>query len=1164
MNRIAGRLTAALFAVLACAPVSAQVVISQVYGGGGNAGATLKSDFIELHNNGAAPVDLNGWSVQYTSSAGTSWQRTALAGSIAPGGYYLIKQADGTGGTTALPTPDATGTIPMSGTAGKVALVNHNTALSGACPTGNVDFVGFGSAANCAESSAPTANLTNSTAAIRSDNGCVDSNNNSADFAIAAPTPRNSASAAFLCGGGNLPVLTVADVSLDEGNSGPTAFVFTLQLSQPAGAGGVAYSASTVDGTATAGSDYAPLSQVQGVIAEGHSSATVTVDVQGDANSEANETFQLRVQVTSGGLPAPPSFAQATGTIVNDDVAITPIHDIQGPGATSPLAGQLVTTTGIVTGRKSNGFFLQGSDAEADADPATSEGVFVFVGAAPPAAAAVGNRVRVTGTVIEFVPGADPGQAPLTEIGGSPSVSLIETGVALPVPQPLPVVAPDGPLDALERFEGMRVSIASFTVASPTDGNTNESNASGSSNGIFNGVQTGTARPFREPGIQAPDSAPGGGSIPPIPRWDFNPELLTVDSDAIGHAALNVSAGTVLTGLTGPLDFGFRRYTLLLDAGAQVGVTPGPTPRAAAEWSANEAYTVAGYNLERFFDDVNDPAIGEPVLTQDAFQKRLGKASLAIRDYLRTPDIVGLVEVENLQALQALANRIDQDATSQGQAAPLYQAYLVEGNDVGGIDVGFLVKGTQVPPGMARVQVNSVTQIGKDTTWTEPSGGTSLLNDRPPLALDALVHFGDGRSAPVSVVLVHQRSLNGAETNDAEGNRIRQKRQRQAEFLATYLQQRQTDAPDTRLIVLGDFNAFEFNDGLVDAMNVVTGTPSADNATAVAGDGADLVNPDLINLATLLPAAERYSFVFGGNAQSLDHVLANEELLLNSDVRIDHARINADFPEIDRNDALSPSRLSDHDPVVVYVTPRVRADLAVSANAEQPTVQVGQTLPYFVALQNRGPENALAPAIGLVVDAEIPALNVEPNSGTWTCDAPQVDAGKTSVACSAAWMGVDQTTNFAVSAVATPELADKQLTLAAASSAQSIDPVSDNNQATASIQIVPDPNAGSQLLVNGETVAGLNGTAAQKRVYRIDVPAGARNLRIISFGGTGEVSLYAKLGSIPDATQYDLRSTRPGNNEAIATTLPQAGTWFITLVGERAFERVSIRASFVE
>jgi predicted extracellular nuclease len=91
--------------------VQVYVAISQVYGGGGNSGATYTNDFIELYNPGNSAVDITGWSVQYASATGTSWQVTALSGTIQPGNYYLIQEAAGSGGTTPLPTPDATGTI---------------------------------------------------------------------------------------------------------------------------------------------------------------------------------------------------------------------------------------------------------------------------------------------------------------------------------------------------------------------------------------------------------------------------------------------------------------------------------------------------------------------------------------------------------------------------------------------------------------------------------------------------------------------------------------------------------------------------------------------------------------------------------------------------------------------------------------------------------------------------------------------------------------------------------------------------------------------------------------------------------------------------------------------------------------------------------------------
>jgi DNA/RNA endonuclease G (NUC1) len=185
------------------AHAASDVVISQIYGGGGNSGATYKNDFIELFNRGTSTVSLAGWSVQYASSAGSTWQVTPLSGSIAPGQYYLVQEAAGTGGTVSLPAPNASGNIPMSATAGKVALVASTAALSGTCPAGVIDFVGFGSA-NCFEGS-PTLATSNTTAAVRNNFGCNDSDNNGGNFAIAAPSPRNSASPLNVCAVPNIP-----------------------------------------------------------------------------------------------------------------------------------------------------------------------------------------------------------------------------------------------------------------------------------------------------------------------------------------------------------------------------------------------------------------------------------------------------------------------------------------------------------------------------------------------------------------------------------------------------------------------------------------------------------------------------------------------------------------------------------------------------------------------------------------------------------------------------------------------------------------------------------------------------------------------------------------------------------------------------------------------
>src|SRR5690348_8257899 len=146
----------ALLAALAVAPAarsaSPNMVVSQIFAGGGNAGAPYTNDFVELFNRGGAAVDLGGWSIQYASGTGTSWQVTPLSGSVAAGGHYLVQLASGTVGAP-LPVPDATGTSNLAVSGGKVALAHATTALTCGSAVGScsadpsvIDLVGYGSA----------------------------------------------------------------------------------------------------------------------------------------------------------------------------------------------------------------------------------------------------------------------------------------------------------------------------------------------------------------------------------------------------------------------------------------------------------------------------------------------------------------------------------------------------------------------------------------------------------------------------------------------------------------------------------------------------------------------------------------------------------------------------------------------------------------------------------------------------------------------------------------------------------------------------------------------------------------------------------------------------------------------------------------------------------
>ena len=211
MHRI--NLAAALFAaaLLLAAPsalaATSTVVVSQVYAGGGNAGATYQNDFVELFNRGSSAVDLTGWTLQYASSTSTSWQATPLSGSIQPGRHYLVQLASTAAVGAPLPAPETTGTSNLAASGGKVALVRDATALTCGATAGSCsgsalleDLVGYGSATDY-EGAGPAPALSSTTAALRQGGGCTDTDANAADFASAAAAPRNGSAPAAGCSG---------------------------------------------------------------------------------------------------------------------------------------------------------------------------------------------------------------------------------------------------------------------------------------------------------------------------------------------------------------------------------------------------------------------------------------------------------------------------------------------------------------------------------------------------------------------------------------------------------------------------------------------------------------------------------------------------------------------------------------------------------------------------------------------------------------------------------------------------------------------------------------------------------------------------------------------------------------------------------------------------
>jgi uncharacterized repeat protein (TIGR01451 family) len=1150
-----------LFAAQAAYAVSPNIVISQVYGGAGcgTAGcSTYRNDYIELFNRSGSPVTLTNWSVQYAAQTGTSWQVTTINATIPAGAYHLVQQGGNTNGVNVNPTPDTTGGISMSATSAKVALVNTNTALTGQCgngatltlPASVVDFVGYGTGANCNDAGATTGGAGNApapsttTADLRAAGGCTDTDNNASDFTAGTPTPRNSSTALNVCGGPALPNLTVTDVSQAETNAGTTTFTFQVNLSAPAGPGGVTFDIATADGTAqddnpaAEDNDYVAQSLTGQTIPAGSSSYAFNVTVNGDVIPESNETFFVNVtnvtgatvtdgqgqgtiqnddvacaslsindvtQAESTGGPTTFAFTvslsqagcgtvtfdiatadgtattadsdyvaqtltgetitfpstytfnvtvngdatqepdqtffvnitnvspgnvqvsdgQGLGTIVNDDFAL--IHDVQGNGAASPIPGASVTLRGIVTLLKSNGFFLQEELADYDADPNTSEGIFVFTSTPP--TVAVGDDATVTGTVVEF--------NGLTEISPASSVTINSTGN--PLPTAVTLTATDLPATAtpdqpqLEKYEGMRVSAASLTTVAPNDN-------------FFDvdTVLTSVPRPLREPGIPVSDPIPpdptSGLPDPNIPIWDENPERLSVDTNGrAGSTGDTLTSNVTLTGVTGPLDFSFSRYRLINEANltrtANMSAVAIPVPAA-------DEFTIAGYNIENF--------------NNNATQRQ--KAALTIRDVLRLPDIIGTVEIFDLADLQALATEI------QTIAGVTYSAHLIEqdgtseDNDQ---DVGYLVK-------TSRVSVTSVTQERASETYINPNTGLpETLHDRPPLVLRATVDPSGPAPQPVIVVVNHLRSFIDIDLVAGEGVRVRAKRKAQAESLADLLNDLQTDNPGTPVISVGDYNAFQFNNGYDDPISVLLGAPTPDDQIVV-DQSPDLVSPDFVNLLLNVPADQRYSFIFENTPQSLDHVLVNTVAqAINTNIAV--ARVNADFPSSPAaafaSDAGRPEANSDHDPVVSYFQLPATADVSVTKVDNVDPVNAGQNFFYTVTVNNAGPDAADNVSWSDPLPANTTFVSLS-QPGGWTCTTPAVGANGT-VSCSIASLGAGSAA-FNVTVAVDPALASGTVL---------------SNTATVT-SATPDPNTGNESDTETTTV----NTSADLLLSKTDTP----------------------------------------------------------------------------
>ncbi|MEZ5308256.1 MAG: hypothetical protein R2684_14015 [Pyrinomonadaceae bacterium] len=603
----------------------------------------------------------------------------------------------------------------------------------------------------------------------------------------------------------------------------------------------------------------------------------------------------------------------ATGIVAQNDV--TPIAEIQGTEYISPKVGKKVTTKGVVTGIRRSGFYIQTPDAEADANPMTSEGVYVFTKDNVPRKLNVGDMVTVKGTVTEYRPNSQKHALYLTEIV-EPSFEIISSDNPLPAPITLTKeqLNPAGKVDQLERFEGMRVFVEKLTVSQPTGGREDEKTGRVFSDGVFWGVPAGLPRPFREPGVDALtflfDKLPRE-----TPVFDMNPENLRVDSDGLnGGKPIDVTADATVKNIYGVIDYQSGAYTLMMD----FSVTPvieglkQPIPASPAK---EDEVTVSSFNLENFFDDEKNSKLDgkETRLSSSQFEKRLKKASMAIRKMVSLPDVLGIVEIENKEVLDKLAARVNSEAEAENGSNPGYVAYLEESNDLRGIDVGFLVKSS-------KIKVNRTEQLAKKLKLKHKDANPDeTLFSRPPFLGEFEATRKDGTPFKFTVIVNHFKSYRGID-DPRDGDRVRNKKRLQAEFVAKTVVDRQTANPEERIVLVGDFNAFQFNDGYNDLIGILKGKPTRN----VLVPSTEIFETGLVDLVDYISADNRYSYVYAGSAQVLDHVLVNKAMVKYMK-KFGFARFNADFPLAYADDENRVERVSDHDVPVAFLNIEVDA-----------------------------------------------------------------------------------------------------------------------------------------------------------------------------------------------------------------------------------------------
>ena len=865
------------FTTTALVSDSTDVKISQVYGGGGNSGATYRNDFIELYNRGDEAVSVNGWSVQYASAAGSTWQVTPLTGSVPPAKHYLIQEAAGTGGSVDLPDPDAIGTIAMSATQGKVALVRTTTPLTGTCPTSPdiADFVGYGSA-NCSET-APTPALSNTTAALRNGNGAIDTDNNLADFTVGDPNPRASKD--------SVPKIASSFPS-DDATGVPKWANMLVTFSEPVTVADGWYDLTC----ATTGSHVADVSggptawtiNPTGTFAGGETcSLVIAADKVTDVD-EDDPPDAMSADVTIDFTVAPDLVCGAPATLISA---------VQGSGTTSPMVNSIVEIEGVVVGAFPGttgfqGLHVQEHDADQDGNPTTSEGLFVFE---PNGGAtyAVGDTVRVRGRVVEFT---SSGQT-LTELSNLNNLDVCSSGdTVTPAEVTLPFASPT----FAERYESMLVEIDQELTVTETFSLGRFGEVVLSSGGRLlnptNVVEPGSAAIALQAANNLRRIVLDDGDS----RQNLDPTLYPTG----GLSASNtLRVGYTTSNNTFVLEQRFGVYRLQPTADLPEFVAS--NPRTATPPSVGGGLQVASFNVLNYFDTLD---LGPDICGPDEDQECRGADSETELERQRAKivaalagldaDVVGLIELEN-DSGEAVDDLLA--ALNAATAAGTYAAIDTGTIGTDAIKVALIYTPAAVTP----VGAYAILDSSVDERFDDE------LN-RPALAQS----FEDAEGARFTVVVNHLKSKGSAcdgdpDAGDGQGN-CNVTRTEAARALVDWLASDPTGSGDRDVLVIGDLNAYAKEDP-IDVF----------------------VEAGYTNLIEAFSGAGAYSYVFEGQSGYLDHALASPTLTAQVAGAADW-HINADEPPVlDYNVefkslnhvetlyAPTPYRSSDHDPVLV-------------------------------------------------------------------------------------------------------------------------------------------------------------------------------------------------------------------------------------------------------